>query len=120
MQITKTSLMNLLTTPSTAHTGSLDDWQKQVIGRALSALFQRQTRDERTTNTTNQHNNIGFAGCDAKAGSFAAKSYMKRGTLLDFQHTKWMAVGASGFPRIVKYHKQLNEIAQEKVAAHAA
>ena len=115
--VTKVSLMNLLTTPPASHTGTLEDWQKYVIGRALVQLFKRQTRDEQETHSTNNHNNIGFAGCDAKQGSYAAKSFMKRNTLLDFQYDFWMKESATGYPRIVKYHRQLNEIAVEKAAS---
>ena len=118
--VTKVSLMNLLTTVPASYSGDLEAWQKHVIGRALVVLFKRQTADEQQAHTTNQHNNIGFAGCDAKQGSFAAKSFMKRGTLLPFQYDFWMAEGSLGYPRFVKYHRQLNEIALEKAAAKAA
>ena len=118
--VTKVSLMNLLHTVPTGFSDGLDAWQKYVIGRALVVLFKRQTADEQEAHATNQHNNIGFAGCDAKAGSFAAKSFMKRGTLLDFQYDYWMKESATGYPRFVKYHRQLNEIAMEKAAIAAA
>ena len=118
--VTKVSLMNLLTTVPASYKGDLESWQKHVIGRAVWQLFQRQTADEQATHTTNNQNNIGFAGCDAKQGSFTAKSFKKRGTILDFQYDFWMKTGSTGFPRIVKYHKQLNEIAIEKAANKAA
>lgn len=115
--VTKTSMMQLLTTVPASYDGDLATWQKYVIGRALVQIFKRQTADEQNAHTTNQYNNIGFAGCDAKVGSFAAKSFMKRGTLLDFQYDKWMTEGRDGFPRITKYHRQLNDIACRKAAA---
>ena len=114
--ITKTSMMNLLTSVPVNRNMDLDTWQSHVVGRALVAIFKRQTRDEQSSHTTNQNNNIGFAGCDAKAGSFGAKSYMKRNTLLEWQLAKWMSPGRDGFPRITKYHRQLNEIAAENAA----
>ena len=95
------------------------DRRAQIIGRALVALLKRQTQDERTANTTNVHNNRGFMSCDARSGSIGAKYFLKHGTLLDWQVEKWMKPTASGTPRIVKYSKQLNEVANEKLAAAA-
>lgn len=85
-----------------------------IVGRALVALFERQTESEKHANTTNDLNSRGFAGSDAKPGSIAAKYYLKRGTLLDWQLERWTKVGANGFPKLAKYHRQLNEIAVAK------
>ena len=65
-------------------------------------------------------NEITFSVFLIQASSYAAKSFMKRGTLLDFQYDFWMKTGSTGFPRMVKYHKQLNEIAIEKATNKAA
>ena len=82
-----------------------------VIGRALSALFERQVESEKETNDTHVTNNLGFSSADARQGSITAKTFRKRGTLLEFQVEYWMKARKDGSPRICKYHRQLNEIA---------
>lgn len=92
-----------------------DDVKRQhIVGRALVALFDRQTQDEKRVNDTRLHNNIGFQGCDAKSGSITAKTYLARGELADWQVERWTRRGSTGFSRICKYAKQLNEIAIAK------
>lgn len=110
--VTKQSLAAML------HAAPTVERQAQIIGRALVALFDRQTASEQSANTTDQNNNIGFAGCDALSGSLTAKSFIKRGTLESWQVQKWMQV-SRGYPRICKYARQLNEIALEKAARKA-
>lgn len=105
--VTKASLANLLNNPGR---------RVDVIGRALVALLAKQTTSEQASNHTEINNNIGFGGCDAKAGSLSAKFYIKYGTLLDWQVARWMKPTKDGFPRLCKYHKQLNEIAIAKAA----
>ena len=86
----------------------------QIIGRALVALLNRQTASEQNSAATLEHNNIGFAGCDAKGGTLTAKSFLKWGRLLDWQIEKWTKLQRNGYSRICKYHAQLNEVANEK------
>lgn len=88
--------------------------QIQVIGRALCALLERQIGDEQSSNQTKLHNGIGFQPADAYSGSMTAKYFRKHGTLLDWQIEKWMKPTSTGKPRIAKYVRQLNEIANEK------
>jgi len=85
-----------------------------VIGRALLALLDRQTEDEKVCNDTRVWNAVGFSGADAKSGSLTAKFYAKHGKLLDWQVDKWTEKSKNGYPRLCKYAKQLNEIALEK------
>ena len=85
-----------------------------VIGRALVVLFNNQTRDEKSMNTTNQDNGIGFTGADAHSGSITAKYYIKHKTLMDWQVERWTKPAASGYARLAKYHKQLNAAAEAK------
>lgn len=87
------------------------DKQNRIVGRALVAIFNRQTESERNSNVTDTNNNIGFASCDARQGSIAAKSFIKHGKLHDFQLERWLKPRADGSPMICKYHRQLNEIA---------
>jgi len=85
-----------------------------VIGRALWALFLRQTEDEQNSNDTHQNNSIGFSGADGKSGSLTAKYWMKHKRLEDWMVAKWMKPARNGYPRLCKYVKQLNEIAEAK------
>ena len=85
-----------------------------VIGRALVALMQRQTREEQNANDTREHNGVGFTGADARSGTITAKTFIRDNKLLDWQIGSWKKIAKSGYPRLAKYHKQLNEIALEK------
>lgn len=110
--ITKDSLQQMLTTAEA-------DRQMHLVGRALVALLNRQTASEQQANATEQHNGVGFAGCDAKSGSLTAKTYLKYGRLEKWQIDKWMRPGRGGYARLCKYHAQLNQIAEEKAARKA-
>lgn len=91
------------------------DYVKRVIGRALVAIFNNQTESEKTCNATNNDNGIGFTGADAHSGCLTAKYFIKHGTLADWQVERWTKLSKSGFSRLTKYHKQLNEIAIAKL-----
>lgn len=84
-----------------------------IIGRALVALFERQTAAEQSSDATHNDNGIGFASSDARTGSLTAKSYIARQNLVQWQVDQWMRQ-SRGYPRICKYARQLNEIAVEK------
>lgn len=88
----------------------------RIVGRALVALFQYQTAAEQRSNTTDNHNHVGFSSADAKAGSLTAKSFLAHGTLQKWQVDKWVQRDRTGFARICKYHAQLNMIAADKTA----
>jgi hypothetical protein len=105
--VTKDSLQSMLDDTNT---------QKviQVVGRALVALFARQTKDEQSTNDTKEHNNVGFAGCDAKSGSITAKYFIKHHSLEKWMVEKWIKKGTNNYSRLSKYHSQLNQIAISK------
>lgn len=94
--------------------------QIQIVGRALVVLFERQTTSEQAANSTDQDNSRGFASCDARGGSLTAKSFIKYRTLQTWQLQKWTNVQANGYPKLCKYHRQLNEAAEEKAAKIAA
>ncbi len=94
--------------------------RQHIIGRALVVLFQRQTEHERSANTTNVTNGVGFAGMDARSGCLTAKTYIKYNTLQDWQVNNWMKPSKNGYPRICKYWRQLNEAAEQKAAQKAA
>lgn len=90
------------------------EYVARVVGRALVAIFNNQTTDEKSGNTTEVDNGIGFSGADARTGSLGAKSYMKNKTLLDWQVAQWTRRGKNGYSRLTKYAKQLNTIALRK------
>lgn len=88
--------------------------RQHIVGRALVALFERQTASEKSCNDTHDWNKIGFSGADAKSGTLTAKTYLKHKKLLDWQVERWMAPQKNGYARVTKYAAQLNEIALEK------
>ena len=87
-----------------------------AIGRALVHLFNRQTNTEQARNDTEVWNEMGFTGADGRAGCITAKYYIKHGELLDWQIERWTKLGRSGYARIAKYWKQINEEAEKKGA----
>lgn len=102
--VTRESLHEMLQNDNT-------NYVQAVIGRALFALFLRQTEDERESNDTRQANSIGFSGADGRSGSLTAKYWMKHKRLETWMVEKWMKPARNGFPRLCKYARQLNEIA---------
>lgn len=87
----------------------LEKSDKAVV-RAVIAIYQRQTADEQTIKDTKYRNNVGFSAADAKTLSYYAQYALKTGKLtgkfLDKART-----------RIIKYRKQLLEIANNPIAA---
>jgi hypothetical protein len=93
---------------------------QHIIGRACVVLFERQTQHEQAANQTEMHNMVGFTHADALGGSLTAKTYLKNRSLQDWQVAKWTKRGKSGFSRLTKYWKQLNQAAEEKAKRAAA
>lgn len=84
-----------------------------VIGRALAAIYQRQTASEQQAQTTRIQNGIGFSKPDARIGCIGARQFLNHNQqqwVIDV----WLRKAADGLPRICKYAKQLNDIAKEK------
>lgn len=88
----------------------------QVVGRALLALYSKQTLAEQAAQTTYVLNNVGFSGCDAEIGSSHARFYQERGYLTPKQMNVWLKKKANGYCRLSRYHRQLNTIAVVKAA----
>lgn len=107
--VTRDTLRNMLRNDNTKYVDA-------VIGRALLALLDRQTEDEKRAADTHIWNAVGFSGADAKSGTLTAKFFAKNKVLLDWQRNKWLKPAKNGYPRLCKYAKQLNEIALEKGA----
>ena len=106
--VTRESIRTMLRNPNPRYV-------EVVVGRALVALLQRQTKDEQCANDTREHNGVGFTGADARSGSITAKTFIRDNKLLDWQVGSWKKIAKNGYPRLAKYHKQLNEIALEKL-----
>lgn len=102
--VSKDSLQALLDGPNKVH----------VVGRALVVLFHRQTESEKQENTTKVNNAVGFTGADGRSGAITAKTYIKRGTLQDWQVERWTKKNPKGYSRLSKYWAQLNEAAVAK------
>ena len=106
--VTKDSLIKMLNNPN-------PNYVAEVVGRALVGIFKNQTDDEKSDNKTTHHNGIGFTGADAHSGSISAKYFIRHGFLKDWQVSRWVKPNKHGVPRIAKYHRQLNSIANQKV-----
>jgi len=109
MIVTKESLRKMLETHD-------DALRARIVGKALVVIFKNQTATEQRSNLTEQNNGIGFTGADARGGCLTAKSFIKNGTLLDWQVAKWTRPAKDGFPRLCKYYRQLNAAAEAKAA----
>ena len=96
-----------------------EEKKAQIVGRACLALFRRQTEAEKADNDAKMVNNRGFTKGDAREGCLTAKSFIKNGTLQDWQVEQWLSKNVKGVMRIVKYWAQLDEEAQSKMAARA-
>ena len=105
--VTKDSLRTMLANPN-------KEFVARVIGKALVHIFNRQTEAEKANDATQQDNGIGFTGADAFSGSMTAKYFMKHKSLQDWQIDKWTKQDKKGYPRLCKYHKQINEEAEKK------
>src|SRR5690606_40017154 len=92
---------------------------QRTIGRALVAIFRRQTAEEKSGNLTKFHNGVGFSSNDARLGCIGAKYFIKHGTLSESLMKGWLKADKKGLPRIVKYVRQLNEIAIERLQNEA-
>jgi hypothetical protein len=108
--LTKDSLKKMLV-------DATPEMRERIIGRALVVLFNHQTAAEQNSNTTNVDNGVGFASNDANSGSKTAKYFLRHNSLAQWQVEMWMRPGKAGYPRICKYHAQLNEAAKAKAAA---
>lgn len=102
MELTKEYIQELLTN------------NDRAVERAILVLFNNQTADEQSAETTKYHNNMGFKGCHARIGTSFAQQLKRRGFLTEKQ-----IAYARGKMRITQYHRQLLEAAKAKQAAQA-
>ena len=96
------------------------DKRMHIVGRALVVIFNNQTSSEQIGNVTDVDNGIGFTGFDGKGGSLTAKSYLYKKSLLPWQVAAWTRKDKNGWPRICKYHSQINDAAVKKAERKAA
>lgn len=107
--VTRESLIKMVSS-------SDQEYVVKVLGRALVALYDNQTAEEKNCAMTQEDNSIGFTGADAHSGSITARYFLKHRTLLDWQVEQWVKPNTKGIPRIAKYWKQLDAVAQQKAA----
>lgn len=85
----------------------------RVIGRALAAIYARQTTQEQSGQYTQHDNGVGFSKPDARIGSIGARQFANvkmQGWIVAI----WLRPAKDGYPRICKYAAQLNAIAITK------
>lgn len=83
-----------------------------VVGRALLAIFRRQSLSEKQSSTTIERNGVGFSSCDAFLGTLTVKLFLNYGNVPPNLYKAWTKIGKNGYPRICRYADQLNQIAQ--------
>src|SRR6185436_6824006 len=77
---------------------------QRVIGRALLAIYNRQTLDEQSGQTTINLNGIGFTAFDANLGTRCAKYFADYHQLQEWMVKCWLKpVGKKQQPKILKY-----------------
>jgi len=90
---------------------------QRVLGRALMAIYKRQTSAEQSTNATKHNNGVGFSKPDARIGGIGARQYMDGGKVQPWVIDIWMYPAKDGLPRICKYAAQLDEVRKEREAS---
>ena len=98
---------------SVEHIKSLLMTNDQAVGRAMVALYMRQTVGEQRTSTTTESNGMGFSAFHAKNGTYYAK-WVQSGRMLTGRHLD------SARKMALHYVRQLSTIAAEKATAHIA
>lgn len=79
----------------------------KAVYRAILAIYSRQTEHEKNCDATHAENGIGFGAFDAEIMSSFAKQIQRGFTLT----TKQMNIAR---PKIMRYHRQLAEIAEQR------
>ena len=57
----------------------------RMVERSMVVLWERQTRDEQASQTTNHHNGMGFTGWSARSGTYFAE-WVQSGRRLTGKH----------------------------------
>lgn len=80
---------------------------EQVLYKALMALYNNQTDEEKAIGNTQVNNGVGFNAFDAPFLCAVSRSYLQYGHLTNGQKE-------STIPKLLKYTKQLTQIANSK------
>lgn len=86
----------------------------RAVGKALMALTNLQTEDEKRARMSRHHNNVGFSGVDARIGMDNANFFMHHGYLEPVMLRYWRKADKNGNVRICKYIEQLLTVARRK------
>ena len=86
----------------------------KAVARALLVLTDRQTADERETESTRYRNGRGFRPCHARVGVSMANFFKRNSYLSEKQVAYWRSLQKNGQMRIEIYAGQLLEVALEK------
>lgn len=92
----------------------------RAVARALVALRERQTEDEKATQHTRHENGRGFRPAHARMGTSMAEFYLRNGYLTVRQVAYWRKPMKDGKSRIEIYARQLVEVARERAETQAA
>lgn len=85
----------------------------KVIGRALLAIYNRQTSSEQSCGETRMVNGVGFTAFDANLGTRCAEYFKTHDSLQEWMIQVWLKpTGKKQRAKILKYTNQLNEIAK--------
>lgn len=89
----------------------------RAVARALVALTERQTSDEKASKNTRYRNGRGFRPCHARMGTSMAEFFRRNGYLTPNQLAYWREPQRDGRTRIEIYANQLLSVAQERATA---
>lgn len=91
----------------------------KAIVRAVIALYNKQTNQEKEENATIVHNSVGFSGGDGMIGTFHGNYIKKYGIERGYVREKiipyWKQLNPKGKMRIEKYAGQLTKIANKEI-----
>jgi len=79
-----------------------------AVERAMVAIYNRQTRDEKATSDTHHFNKVGFSAAHASKGSYYARWVMSGRHLTGFHLDKARDMA-------IKYRRQLADEAAKKI-----
>ena len=89
----------------TAHIRMMLGSNKSWALKALVRIYDNQTEDEKSAETTKHNNGVGFTGTDGYFMTSLAKQYIARGSLTDVQMS-------FVFKNMPKYARQLERISK--------
>lgn len=110
--VTKESIYNTI---SKARKAKRFDFIVQYVGKALVVLYRNQEPDEKASRTANIQNGVGFNKFDSDKGTRAAQRFLNTGTLPLAEVNYWCKLDKTNYPKIARYHKQLNDAAYRKI-----